>query len=104
MSYKKYIADATIVNAQDVWNDRKYLIGLWQGSGCLMDLFIVCAPDEEDALDILVGYFRENNINRFFVDTDDMTGKEIADWEDSGGIIWVDGSYIYGENLSIEEL
>lgn len=23
MSYKKYLADATIVNAQDAWNDKK---------------------------------------------------------------------------------
>ena len=103
-SYKKYIADATIVNAQDDWNDRKYLVALWQGSGYLLDLFIVCAPDMEDVLDILANYLAKNNITRFFYPTEGMTAKQIAEAEDYGYAIWTESGYLYGENLSIEEI
>ena len=104
MSYKKYIADATIVNAQDNWNDKKFLVGVWQGSGYLMDLFVVCAPDAEDVLDILANYFIKNGISRFFVNIDGLSEDEIETAEGYGDIIYTEHGYLYGENLSIEEL
>ena len=107
-SLKKYMYDATVVNDHDLYSDQqRFLIGIWQGSGYLLDLFIVFAYDEEEALEILCDYFERKGITRFFVDTSGMTAKEINDWEDSGGIYYVlgeygHGHYIYGENLHIE--
>lgn len=102
--YSDYIKDATIVNAQDEWNDRKYLVAIWQGQGYLVDLFIVCAPDAEDVLDILANYFVENNITRFFYPTDRMSNEEIQKAEDYGYAVYTEHGYLNGENLSIEEV
>lgn len=103
-SYKKYIADATIVNAQDVLNDKKFLVALWTGAGYGLDLFIVCAPDIEDVLDILANYLEKNNMREFFYPTDGMTINQINEAEDYGYAIYTEHGYLYGENMSIEEI
>ena len=69
-----------------------------------MDLFVVCAPDPEDVLDILTNYFVKHNITRFFVYTNDLTDDELQKAEDHGDIIYTENGYVYGENLSIEEI
>lgn len=103
-SYKRYINDATVVNHSDSYNHQGYLVALWQGSGYLLDLFVVYAFDPQDALEILVNYLADNGISRFFVDLSDLTPEEREEAEGYGQYIWVDGYYIYGENLSIEEI
>ena len=102
--YKKYLADATIVNGQDAWTDKKFLVALWTGVGYGLDLFVVCAPDIEDVLDILANYLAKNNMEEFFYPTDGMTTEEINDAEDYGYAVWTESGYLYGENMSIEEL
>lgn len=83
---------------------KKYLVAIWQGSGYALDLFVVCAPDVEDVLDILTNYFDRNGITRFFVNTQGLTEDEIENAENYGDIIYTENGYVYGENLSIEEI
>ena len=102
--YADYIADATVVNAQDEWNDRKYLVGIWSGSGYNLSLYIVCAPDAEDVLDILANYFVKNNITSFFYPTYGMSEDEIQEAEEYGYAVYTEYGYLQGGNLSIEEI
>ena len=103
-TYIDYITDVTIVNAQDEWNDRKYLVAIWSGFGYNLSLYIVCAPDAEDVLDILANYFVKNNITSFFYPTDGMSEDEIQEAEEYGYAVYTEYGHLNGENLSIEEI
>lgn len=92
---------------------RIYEVGIWQGSGYYVDLFKAYADSEEEALEYVVAYIEQNNIQRLLAD------EYAARLYEEGGddlvdiyTIYVDPTmvggnrphYILSENLRIREV
>lgn len=56
-----------------------YMVGMWCGSGYLLDTFKVFANNEEEALYLVVSYLDTHNINSLFLD--DWVTRERAEYE-----------------------
>lgn len=65
--------------------EKKYNIGLWCGSGYLLDTFAVSASCEEEALEILLSKLEKDNRTDLY-----LTGEELGDYDTE-----TDESYIY---------
>lgn len=109
-----------------LWNDRipivndetdghyMFEVGIWQGSGYLVDLFVAFADSEEEALEYVVAYIEQNNIQRLFADNfaegllSEGEDEELLDMY----VMYVDATmvgadrphYILTENLRVRKL
>ena len=89
-------------------------VGIWQGSGYLVDLFIAYADSEEEALEYVVAYIEQNNMQRLLADN--LAEGLLSEGEDEElldmYVMYVDATmvgadcphYIRRENLRIRRV
>ena len=86
-----------------------YVVKLWCGSGYMLDLFVVYADDEEEALERLVAYLEKTKQDCFFVDdwADELSEEEM-DYEGLYIDATMEGArqphYLRAENLAMKAI
>lgn len=90
--------------------EKKYIIGLWCGSGYLLDTFAVSASCEEEALEILLSKLEKDNRTELFLTDEELSDNFDAETDEN--YICIDPTmsdpnafpaYIRAENLKIVE-